>query len=641
MSVEDFRLSLEREKPGKWHDELLSWCKEKVSSSRADMQERYSAWDDAQTRFRSEMVENRDDKVAMQKQEPKRQVIPIVYSQVETFVSFILALFTQREHVFELTPTGEEDEKPAMLAEALLHKDLVDNKFEIVLFQVLLNIARFNIGVLKITWEEEEKEVSVPQPTSPVVVAGVNIAGSGEPEVVTTRERVRAGNRIEVISPYCFFPDTNFPLSEFQRGEFVASERLLTRQDLIDMEYDGEVVGIEHVGRMPVTTEANASMQRRVLRDRSGLDAMSRRNPLDDGTGPIIVTEIVAKLVPSKYELDGAKLGDEQYPVKYKIWYANDNRIIDIERYEYPHGEFCYAVGEFTPDNEELHSPSLADNVGEIQQTSSWLISSHVANIRKVIHNMLIVDPTLIEVQDVIDGKNVIRAKTSASGSDLSRAVHQVSLQDVTTSHMNDARSMTDLAQIITGISDNAMGQFAPGRRSALEARNVNSGAAMRLKLHGVLIFRGMLEPAARQMLANHRSWLDVETAVRVTGVLTDPNTIAQFVNVTAADIAGNYDFTIFDGTLPSERGAQAVALQEFLQFLGANPQAIALLGYDPRKIVREWLLLRGVRNPDRFLLDEVRAMQIQAMIQQNEQNLNGPASGGAQAGPNGPAAGV
>lgn len=634
MSLESFQADLKNARPGSWHDELLQWCKEKVNSSRQAMSERYDAWDQAHEAFRSYVAENRDDRAAEKRDEPKRQAIPVAFAQVETFVSFLMTLFLQRERVFELRPTGEEDNNAARLAEAVIDKDLRDNVFESVLYKFLLNIAKYNIGIIKTSWREVRQEVEGVVEETPSMLAGQEM--TGEPVTTHQYEKVSEGNRIVNISPYAFFPDPNFPISRFQEGEFVASEEVMTRQALLDAQLEGDYVGVEHISDMPKGTKVDTARLLGQDRPDENLFKVGEKQ----GLGPVVVTEVQATIIPSKFTLNNAPLGPQEYPVKYQIHIANDSRIINIEPLSYPHGQYCYDVGEFTADDEELISNSLVDNVRPLQDTASWLVSSHVANVRKVIKNKLVVDPAMIDVNDLHDDKPFVRLKTAAQGTDVRKAALQLDVRDVTAAHMGDSKQMYDLSQVVTGISDNAMGQFASGRRSALEARNVNAGAAMRLKMHGILIFRNALEPMARKMLACSRAWLTVETFVRVRGELADPLEYAAFVAADRSKLVGSYDFEVFDGTLPSERGAQAQALQEFLQFLGSNPEAIMLLGYDPRKIMKEWLLLRGIHNPDRFKMTALRQKELQLQMQQygigRQETGNGAGAGPAGGTPRG-----
>ena len=59
------------------------------------------------------------------------------------------------------------------------------------------------------------------------------------------------GNLVRPVSPYRWFPDTRFPLVDFQRGEFCASEEEYSKTLLKDLEEAGEVAGVDFVQPMP------------------------------------------------------------------------------------------------------------------------------------------------------------------------------------------------------------------------------------------------------------------------------------------------------------------------------------------------------------------------------------------------------
>ncbi len=233
--------------------------------------------------------------------------------------------------------------------------------------------------------------------------------------------------------------------------------------------------------------------------------------------GNVLITEVQRKLVPADYEIEGKPLGPEKYPVKYLIWYANDNRVIRCEPLNYVHNKFTYTLAQFNPDDENLVSVSLSDTIDALQSVITWFINSHITSVRKVIGNHYIVDPNGVEMKDLQERKPVIRLKGGAAGG-IDRFIKQLTVQDVTQNHMMDVEVLQKIVQVVTGISENLLGQFHPGRRSATEARNVNSGAVSRLKMIAALIYKSSLEPLAKQMLSNLREGLDEEQMVRLVG---------------------------------------------------------------------------------------------------------------------------
>lgn len=191
-------------------------------------------------------------------------------------------------------------------------------------------------------------------------------------------------------------------------------------------------------------------------------------------------------------------------------------------------------------------------------------------------------------------------------------------------------------SQITTGISDNALGQFHGGRRSATEAKNVNAATASRLKMIASVVYYDAFEPLGRQMLSNLRQGLTAETYVKVFGLIKDPtlDAFSEFVKVQNSDLIGEYDFEIYDGTLPSEKVYQAQTLQEVLAVILPNPQMAMMLGLDPKSVFYEMMVLRGIRHPERFSLSESqrKMMMLQMMQQQQQQQApNGQQEPGNQ----------
>lgn len=617
---EAIRAELEQEIQSDFHKQLLDHCRDLVSMSRRHMQQFYPRWDANNNTYRAQLDKTRQDEEAESRDEPTKQVIPVTYAQVQTFVSFCMTLYLQRQHVFEVLATGEEDYAKASVAEALLDRDLAYNKFDLCLYQFLLNVARYGVGIIKHTWWEETKMEEVEVPATQATMFGVPITPdvAAPPIVIKQRKVVFQGNKLSTPSPYRFFPDPRIPFSRLQEGEFVASEEWFTKDTLTQWERNGSVAGVKHIKPL-----AGDDLKERLKHSRVGNTLLDEQAAVMNVGGTktsryYVVTECQVSLVPNEFKLDdGSTLGPEDYPIKYNVWYVNDSRVIKCEPMDYAHDQFTYSVGEYSADQEDLVSPGLCESIGQLQAAIDWFFNSHVASVAQVIGDKVIVDPSVVNWDDVAERKPAVRVLPQAAGTDVTKGYQQLRVQDVTGAHMGDLQTLHGVVQVVTGINDNALGQFHTGRRSAEEARTVNSATAARLKCLALIIFRSALEPMARQMLSNFQQGLTEETYVRVVGDLADPNVYTQFKAVTKADLQGRFDFGIFDGTLPSERGTQAMALQEILSAAFQNPQAVMMMGYDPKKIFEEWLTLRGIRHPKRLEMNVIRQQEIMLQMQQ------------------------
>ena len=460
---------LEQGKTSPFSQALLEHVKDLVEMSRDEMNKHYLRWDTYDDVYRGYRYPDKTDLEARKKEEPEKMVVPLAFAQISTFVAFCLTLYTQREDLVEIVPKGPEDELPAKLAEALIARDLHENQFVVKLKQFLTDVARFSLGVFKHTWSREVETVRV---TAPLEGSGM-VPGAGY------EEKVRfLGNRIENISPYRFFPDVRVPLTRFQEGEFCASEDEYTITELKRQQRDGKIAGVKHIQGWSQDVLID-----RLRKSRLFSQSMNGKGPVGQSKGTCVVTEVQVWLCPADFELsDGKKLGDEDYPVLHVVTYANDETILRVEPMNYVHNKFTYDVAEFNPDQHSFINVSLSEVMDMLQMTISWFINSHITSVRRVIQNRLIIDPTGIEMEDLKQDRAYIRLNMSAAGGDVRRYVQQMQVTDVTTGHVKDAGTLHELMMVVTGISENSLGQYSSGRRSATEARNVNFNAASRLK---------------------------------------------------------------------------------------------------------------------------------------------------------------
>lgn len=608
----DISIELAKGKDSAFHESLLKHCKGLVEMSRSKMQTHYTKWDSYNETYKGERPSDAKDRKAAERGEPTKMIVPLTYAQVQTYVAFCMSLFQQNERMFELIGVGEEDYRAAKVGEALLERDLSYSTSEARLYQFLEDVAKYGLGIIKTGWVHETQQVREVVTTPEKKFMGFTYSKAQQEEVITTKTKF-LGNRLWNVSPYRFFPDVRLPISRFQEGEFCASEDEYTTVSLKQLEAEGAITNVDKI--KPMSKQALETRQTRGALVATESDGTTSK--VSNSLGTCIVTEVQVNLIPSKFMLDGDKpLGPETYPVKFNIWYANDEIVIKCEPLGYLHNQFTYDVGEFSPDIHNLVNMGVCELIDPLQSVVTWFINSHITSVRQTIQNRLVVDPRGVEMSDISERRPIIRLNGAAAGG-VERYVSQLQVQDVTASHVEDAQVMQQFLQVVTGINDNALGQFHQGRRSATEARTVNSATASRLKLSAMLLFKTALKPMAEKMLSNHRDGLDEETYVRVMGDTADPALLQQFTKVTRNDLVGNYDFKVFDATMPSERGAQAEALQEFIGMLMQAPQLIQVLGYDITSLIKEVLELRGVRGTDRFRTPQTIAAANQPMLAQ------------------------
>jgi hypothetical protein len=595
-----------------FHRALLDHVMKLVKMSRSTMSKSYDDWDNQMAIFKGERQPDKTDVEMSKRDKPVKMVIPSTFAQVMTFTSFLFLLFTQNRTFYELVPTGDEDYGTKYKdSEKLLERDVRANSWNSILFQHLLDTSRYGMGVLECSWTRKIARVYVPQEPTLVTVGGFETEVPGGD---SWKEYVKyEGNLVRPISPYRWFPDTRFPLADFQRGEFCACEEEYSKTLLKDLEEAGEVAGVEFIRPLPRSLDKTRGgptrQQGAILSGTSGNNVVQGAVGSGTGTmeGTVLVTKVQVWLVPSKFKF-GPKdtpLGPEEFPVMYHVWYANDNRLIRVEPTYAWHNEFYYTLAQFTPDMNQTVSLGLADLIFRLQDVITWLINARVTDVRRNLRGRNIINPSIIDTK-TLDGEGDIYLRKGANAAMMERAIKPLDVNDVTRSHMTDADVLNKIMQTVTGVNDNAQGQYNSGRRSATEARVVSAGSAGRMKMHGNLIWETSLGRLGRLMLSNLRQSLSFEAFAQSIGS-GDP-TMMQRYNLwkgTPEEVVGGHDFFTFDSTLQSEKGFIAQSLQELLVAVINNPMSAQMLDLDPRSMLQEIQYLRGGGNVSRFSLQK------------------------------------
>jgi hypothetical protein len=581
------------------HEALLSHCKALVRRSRGDMSKKYSDWDVQDLVYRGIRCLDRDDIKAAQQGKPVKMITPNTFAQCQTFISFLFLTFMQNRTFFEVVPTGREDHGTKhMDVETMLQYDLRQANWAGVLYQKLLDTSRFGLGVTECMWTRDVTRAYVP-------LAGSNLVIPSPVQQMEWQDFVKfEGNRVQPISPYRFFPDTTFPMTEFQRGEFCATEEEFTIGSLKQLESVGEVHGIQYVPPLPRNWAKMRGAETRTVLDFSQRSVISQS--CGQSQGSAIVTKMKVRIVPKDFKLDGEgkkTLGPEEFPIMYVIWYANDSRIIRAEPAYAWHDMFDQTVSQFSPDMHHTLNLGLADLIYRLQEVISWLYNSRITDVRRVMRGRNLINPMLVDMKSY-DSEGDIYMRSGVNGAMMDRAIMPLNPNEVTSGHVNDAQVLSQVMEVVTGINGNAMGQYSSGRRSARQTEVVTSGSAGRMRMHGQLIFNEGLAPLAMMMTSNSRQQLPEDRFNLVIGTAAqqDPRRYLAFKG-TPEEVICNADYFTFDGTLQSEKGYLAQALQELFGQVLANPAAAMQLDVDPRVMLSEIMNLRGAGDVSRFSL--------------------------------------
>lgn len=568
-------------------------CLRDIRRSRSKMSHYYCDWDYALETYQQIRDDDTSDIKSKKKREPSKQTIPLTYAQVNTFVTYLSLLYTQNQRFFEYVPTGTDDFSIKEECEKIIEREVRNGFSTPVLVQFLLDIARFNLGVLKPSWQVRTTTITPPASTLSFTQLFTDTSNlqlvqhANEPIEVIVKE----GTIVDNVSPYNFFPDTRLPMKRWHEGAFAADETVHHIREVKRME---GVAGAEHLSAFDTAVWKDRGVTR--------LEGLEPTHTTDDDDFMVAVVEMQRWLKPKEYGLSESN-EDELWLIRI----GNDQRILSAEQIEDANMGFTYKVAQMAPDQHSKLSDSLSSLIDRLQETVTWLMNTRIEAVKNNIEKQLVVHSQYVELEDLQTRSPFIRMKknTPIMGG-LDNFIQQLKTNDPTVTHIQDADSLMKMMYQVSGVNENAMGGFHGGRRSATEARNVQAGSAARMKLIATTIFQSALSPLGKQLLINARQWMSEETFFKILGEDEDTFEAWQSFHKDAWwELTGSEDFFVFDATSASEKTFVAQSLQELAIALMSNPEMLAATNIDLVKIIERIQELRGVTNLKQFQRDQ------------------------------------
>lgn len=567
---------------------------ERFKFSERKMKEFHKQWDDADDSMRAYIKEREVDRKRKDKKRYDGEVdfvtleVPYVYAIAMTAHTYYTSVVLGRSPIFQFTGRHGESQDSVMAVEAIMDYQVKNGSIVPVMYNWLYDLAKYSLGVIGNYWEHEKRIVSRYEAV-PNVVNGIPFAGT-RPQMISEEVDGYIGNKAYNIRPYDFFPDPRVPIWRFQDGEFAMNKTTEGYFDLINTEH-------AYAGYYQ-----NLDKLKDISTDRGSFNEGSPRvnapfRPGEEnapGPGFFNITNAYIKLVPSVWGLGSSK--------RVEVWnfqLAEDEVVIRACPLGLYHNKFPYAVMEGNFGSDEFAKYGMVEVIRPLTDILTWLVNSHFYNVRRVLNNQLVFDPSRVTVKDLTKaGQRLIRLKPSAYGTDPRLAIHQLQMYDVTRTNLADAQMIEQMIGKVSAVVDQVMGVVDQGgRRSATEARIGANSSISRLRTPIEYNSYLGLDPLSQMMISNTQQLMPMERTYRVAGNTLE--SAVKFLTAGPAEIAGCYDFVPVDGTSPIDRLAQANFWKELLVQVARVPQIAMQL--DLVGMIGHTMKLQGERNFDRF----------------------------------------
>ena len=599
------------------HQSLVTKILHRARESRNVMSRRYSSWNEIDQILTAFI--NISDEEAKVKRSDRRKPVSIIfpysYAVQEVMLSYLVAAFLQ-EPYFRYEGVGPEDTIGAILMEGLINLHMLKTKVGLNIHTQLRDCLGYGIGVATPGWEVTMGKKIRKQETGFYSEFSKSFVAQRSDKILEDA-MLFEGNKLENIDVYKWFPDPTVSASDVQNGEFCgwmvdSNYTKLRKEELSDPNiFNARYLGVkEHAGKRSQFSQDESDRELK-YGGKAHVD-ISAVNKIDR-------LFMFVDLSPKEWELS-----DKTDPERWMFELCNDTIITQARPLNLAHG--MYPVTVCAPDYDGYTSTPLSrlELLYGPQETIDWLLNSHIANVRKAINDMLVVDPYLVNINDLKDPEpgKLIRMRRPAWGKALTKeAVTQLGVNDITRANIQDVMFISQLMHKVAGADDSMAGmlrQGGPERLTKGEFQGTRAGSINRYERMAKVIGMQCFQDLGYMFAVHAQQFTDEETYVRAVGRWPEklmkeygvgPN---DRVNVSPFDLLVNFDVLVRDGSIPG--GNWNEAWIQLFQSISAQP-ALAQK-FDIVRIFKHIARGLGAKNVDDFEIQTMPDDQVRNQVE-------------------------
>ena len=616
---------------GEDHARLRNKLVETINYSRRYMEGRFPNWqliDEINTMFIP--LDQGDRNVLKQdRRKPVQITVPVSYAARDVLLSQLWASYI-KSPIFRFNGrVGGDSIRKALLTEAFIQQNMDAKSQALQLNAAWKSMLSYGIGPITATWEMQshfvEKDV-LSQASQTLQLFGGERSDDvmGRLEEIVTFE----GNRLHNIDPYQYLPDPSVSMENLQDGEFLGWSLLTTKHQKRQREkLQKDLFNVEYLKYMDCHSRLFESGQEENRRDRFSSDNFETNNR--DRVNICHDTWLYHWLVPSEWGL-----GNIEVPMLWVFCLSGDDIITCAKPMNLRHGRIPAGCASTEMDGFQPIPMGLQETTQGLQQYTNFLYNSRIANVRKSVNDMFLVDPGIINMPDIMNpgAGLLVRLRPHLWGegvNKLDQGIKQLTVNDVTMQHNNDAALAAQWLERTMGASQEMHGQLrkGSGEVSATESRNAMVGGNVRMD-YKIGVMNESFMRTLGYLLANHTSqFVQNPSWVRITrGKDQD---VARFFGdesmqqAMPSDMIAELDYDSGNAFSPVSLDSQG--LLNALQIIGSSEPLFQLFHPMLMQIGRTYFESLGLKGIDSYLMQN--GMQVNVLpdeqVQQQAQQGN------------------
>lgn len=614
----------------KLHRKIIDCIVRQSDDSYTQMSKRHSVWNDIDNTLKVYIPADEAEKVIKNKDKrrPTSIVVPYSYATIETIMAYLTKGLLS-DNVFQYDGYGPEDTLPAKMLELVVNQQVRRFKSDLEMHTSLRDSLAYGFGASTISWSEVWGKKTVLQDLPMYGMFG-NSVGSNKVKV-NQDALLFEGNEVIAIDPYKFLPDPNVSIHNIQAGDYAGWIEFQSFTKLLGDEASGNgYVNVKHLrtGKYQNITSKYASdaSKRISKREPQNVETQMKRNY-------VTLIHMYMRIIPKEWELpggEGNKAGE--YPEIWLFTVANETLVLRAMPLGLNHNKYPIAIAAPDYDGYSITPLSRMELIDGLQTTLNWMFNSHVANVRKAINDMLIVDPSLVNMEDLANPEpgKLVRLRRSAWGRGVTGAVEQLKVTDITARNMQDAEQIMALMQRASAATDATMGiQRSGGERvTASEYSGTMQMAVSRLEHIAKIISKQYMIDLAYFHASHTQQLMSQEIYAKASGdwperlmeeFAIDPSVA---MNISPFDILADFDIIFKDGTSAT---ADALTNDFWSRNFAAILQSDKLGMFDVQRIFQHMARLNGAKNVGEFI---VKGETPNASLMEDQSVLQGAKAG-------------
>jgi hypothetical protein len=528
-------------KPGSpLHEKLRRRILDRAQESWEVISQRHTAWDKVEDTCTAFMpLDEKERQVQrMDSRRPVSIVVPLSYAVKETLLAHLISIFSM-DGIWQYEARGPEDVGGVALMENLVDAQSKRFKHLLALHTFFQDGISKGIGVVAPVWETKYglRDQVILDP-----MTGMPVASKQE-------HLTFEGNRLRNINPRLYLPDPNVPAHEVQDGEAVGWVWRDSQIGILEEEQrnPGAIFNAKYLQHI-------AEGRSQIFKGRDDTRQTAIRN-----TRPVDRIYMYERIIPAE-----VGLGPSEFPEIWCFQLAADEVIIGAQPLGLNHNMFPLAV--CAPDYDGYSCAPIArlEVTLGLQGVADFLYNSHIAHCRKSLNGVTVVDPSVININDMTapGAHKLIRVRRSMFGMNaIDKGFKQFPVSDPTTNHVSEVGMIDSLIAKITGASDSMQGVFSGGeRKSAQEARDTYLSGIGRVEKMARIISEQAMGDLGYMIAKHTQQFLSQESYVNITGRLQEDimelyglDPMETRIPVGPQDLIDvDFDAIVRDGTMPS-----------------------------------------------------------------------------------------